>query len=206
MSKVNPSFSSEIDIIQGPVLASTSRFRAAQLKQLGLPFDAINPNVDETPLKSESPEDLVTRLGRSKALSVAAKHPNRLVIGGDQIAVFDGNILGKPGTAAKAEQQLSQFAGNQVTFLTHCTVAARGGLSQHHHTDTTCVHFRALSADEIHRYVAIENPLDCAGGFKIEQLGISLFSRVVSNDPSALIGLPLIFVCRALRHYGFKLP
>jgi len=148
----------------------------------------------------------VTRLGRAKALSVAAQHPNRVVIGGDQIALFDGKILGKPGTAAKAEEQLGQFAGNRVTFLTHCTVTANGGLSQWHHTDTTYVHFRKLSREQIRRYVATENPLDCAGAFKIERLGVSLFSRVVCEDPSALVGLPLIFVSRALRHYGFELP
>ncbi|MFK8030512.1 MAG: nucleoside triphosphate pyrophosphatase [Gammaproteobacteria bacterium] len=206
MSKVNPSFSNEIDIIQGPVLASTSPFRAAQLQQMGLLFDKSSPEVDETPFKSETPGALVRRLGQEKALAVAKKHSNRVVIGGDQIAVFNGEILGKPGSAANAERQLLRFAGNRVTFLTHCTVAAFGGLSQWHHTDTTHVHFRPLGLEEIKRYVAHENPINCAGGFKIEQLGVSLFSHVSSEDPSALIGLPLIFVCRALRHYGFHLP
>ena len=206
MSKVNPSFSNEIDIIPGPVLASTSRFRAAQLEQLGLPFDTASPEVDETLLKSESPAELVARLGQAKALAVAAKHPRRVVIGGDQIALFDGQILGKPGSVALAEEQLQHFAGNRVTFLTHCTVAAHLGRSLWNHTNRTEVTFRNLSRQEISRYVAIENPVDCAGGFKIERLGISLFSRVVSDDPSGLIGLPLIFVCRALRHYGFKIP
>ncbi len=206
MSKVNPSFSSEIDIIPGPILASTSRFRAAQLEQLGLPFEAINPEVDETPLKSESPAGLVARLGQAKALAVAATHPDRVIIGGDQIALFDGQILGKPGSAARAEEQLGRFAGNRVSFLTHCTVAARGGLSLWNHTDRTDVTFRSLTSSEIKRYVAAENPVNCAGGFKIERLGVSLFSQVSSDDPSALIGLPLIFVCRALRHYGFLIP
>lgn len=206
MSKVNPSFSNEIDITPGPILASTSRFRAAQLDQLGLPFDTASPDVDETPLKSESPADLVARLGQAKALAIAAKHPQRVVIGGDQIALFAGQILGKPGSAVRAEEQLQQFAGNRVTFLTHCTVAARQGRSLWNHTNRTEVTFRNLSRQDITRYVATENPLDCAGGFKIERLGISLFSQVVSDDPSGLIGLPLIFVCRALRHYGFELP
>lgn len=206
MSKVNPSFFREIDIISGPVLASTSRFRAAQLEQLGLPFDKASPGVDETPLKSESPATLVKRLGRSKALAVSAKEPRRVVIGGDQIALFDGEILGKPGTPEKAVQTLSRFAGNRVTFLTHCTVSALAGRSQWHHTDTTHVYFRCLSRTEIERYVARENPVDCAGGFKIERLGVSLFDRVQSDDPSALIGLPLIFVARALRHFRFELP
>lgn len=129
-----------------------------------------------------------------------------MVIGADQIAVFDGKILGKPGTKDRAGRQLAEFAGNRVTFMTHCTVTAAGGRSQWHHTDTTQVYFRPLGDAEIRAYVDKERPLDCAGGFKIEQLGISLFERVQSDDPSALIGLPLIFVARALRHYGFQLP
>ncbi|MEM7082731.1 MAG: nucleoside triphosphate pyrophosphatase [Pseudomonadota bacterium] len=206
MSKVNPSFLNEIDISLGPVLASTSRFRAAQLKTLGLTFDAVPPNVDETPLKSETPEQLVKRLGREKALAVATTHPTRVVIGGDQIAVFNGSILGKPGSAAAAAQQLARFSGHRVEFLTHCSVMAGAGRSQWHHTDHTWVEFRDLTEAEIQRYIALDNPVDCAGGFKIEGLGVTLFDRVRSDDPSALIGLPLLFVSRALRHYGYALP
>lgn len=146
------------------------------------------------------------RLAESKALAVSRTSPQRVVIGADQIAWFNGQILGKPGSFEACEAQLRQFSGQQVKFLTGLTVCAQAGRSLRRHLDTTLVDFRVLSNDEIARYVAAEQPLNCAGGFKIEGAGISLFERVRSDDPSALIGLPLIATARALRHYGIRLP
>lgn len=188
------------------MLASGSPYRQELLRRLGLPFEVTSPQIDETPLKSESPTALVARLARLKALTVAHRHPDRVVIGSDQIAVMDRQILGKPGDAESAVQQLAAFSGRRVSFLTAVTVTAMRGRSQWHHTDHTEVYFRALALPEIERYVALEKPLDCAGGFKCEGLGISLFATISSDDPTALIGLPLIFVSTALRHYGFLCP
>lgn len=206
MSKINHRFLSSINITRGPVLASTSPSRRELLSRLRVSFDTAAPDIDETPLESETPVALVKRLARQKAFAVDENFPDRVIIGSDQIALFDRQILGKPGTRAANIEQLARFSGHQVTFLTAATVCALKGRSQWHHVDTTIVEFRTLRKKEIERYVDAEQAFNCAGGFKCENLGISLFERVISTDRTALIGLPMIFVCQALRHYGISAP
>lgn len=206
MSKINHRFLSSINITRGPVLASGSASRRKLLGRLRISFDTMTPNINETPLESETPGTLVRRLARQKALIVSGHYPDRVIIGSDQIALFDGQILGKPGNRAVNIEQLARFSGHRVTFLTAVTVCALQGRSQWHHVDTTVVEFRNLSDAEIGRYVDTEQAYNCAGGFKCEHLGISLFERVMSSDRTALIGLPLIFVSQALRHYGIAAP
>jgi septum formation protein len=181
------------------ILASTSRYRAELLHRLQLPFRAVAPDVDETPLPDEAAEALVARLARAKALAVAAIHAGAVVIGSDQVAVDpDGRILGKPHTQDAARRQLAGLAGREARFLT--AVAVVGADARVHQTSVdTAVRLRALSADEIDRYLAREPALDCAGSFKSEGLGIALFEWVRSDDPTALIGLPLIALTDLLR-------
>ena len=148
----------------------------------------------------------MARLAREKALQVAERHPNALVIGADQIAVCEDEILGKPGTAAGNIAQLQRASGRALTFLTAVCLLHSHERHREEHVDETVVRFRQLSEAEISRYVELERPYDCAGGFKCEGLGIALFERIESNDPTALIGLPLIWVCGALRRAGVNLP
>jgi septum formation protein len=188
------------------VLASTSRHRRALLMRLGLPFDAVVPGVDETRSYREPVTELVRRLSRAKAEAVAAKHPGALIIGSDQAAERDGEILGKPGDHATAVAQLSASSGKYLKFHTGlCLLDTRDG-RRHEHVDVTRVLFRSLTAAEIERYLQVEKPYDCAGSFKSEGLGISLFEGIESSDPSALVGLPLIMLCRFLRECGIALP
>ena len=184
------------------ILASTSRYRAELLTRLGLPFTTRAPGVDETPRPGEAPEALVRRLSRSKAAAVAAAVPDSLVIGSDQLAVCDDQLLGKPGTEARAVEQLTLLSGRTVTFLTGlCLIDANSGRE-----DTTVipnrVRFRALSDRQITDYVRREQPLDCAGAFKSEGLGIALFEAIGGDDPNALVGLPLIALCSMLSRAG----
>ena len=148
------------------------------------------------------------RLAREKACVVAQKYPASLVIGSDQVAELDGSLLGKPGTLERAQTQLSQCSGRVVVFHTAVCVAdsTNGQIVFREAMDTTRVAFRSLDATEIARYLAIEQPLDCAGSFKVERLGVSLFKGVESIDPTALIGLPLIALCRLLRESGISIP
>jgi len=184
------------------ILASTSRYRAELLGKLGLEFSARAPDVDETPGPGEPAEALVLRLAEAKARAVAASAPQALVIGSDQVAVCRGRTLGKPGTEARARAQLAELAGQQVLFLTGlCLLDSATGVLQSA-IDTTRVTFRPLTAGEIEAYVAREQPLDCAGSFKSEGLGIALFEAIEGKDPNALIGLPLIDLCRMLRNAG----
>ncbi len=189
------------------ILASTSRYRGELLARLCLPFTVLPPQVAETPRPGELPMDRALRLAREKAEAVAAHHPDALVIGSDQVAAAaDGTVLDKPGDARRAEAQLARLSGTTARFHTGCAVILkRTGLNLIH-LDTTAVVFRALSAAEIARYVEREQPLDCAGGFKAESLGIALFERLESEDPTALIGLPLIWLAAALRSAGLALP
>jgi septum formation protein len=188
------------------VLASTSRYRKALLDRLGLPFESMAPEVDETPLPGESPEALVSRLARAKAGAVAAQLENALVIGSDQLAAVDGEVLGKPGTEENARAQLARLSGREVTFLTGlCLVRAAAGNKDSEEDFAlveTPVRFRQLSQEQIADYVAREQPLDCAGAFKSEGLGIALFERLGGDDPNALIGLPLIALCSMLERAG----
>ncbi len=187
------------------VLASTSRYRAGLLARLGLPFDSARPEVDERPRPAEPPASLALRLAAAKAEAVAASRPDALVLGSDQVASCDGRILGKPGSRDAAIAQLQQMSGREAVFLTAVALAGAGGPVEQA-LDTTTVRFRSLAVDEIARYVDAESPLDCAGSFKAEGLGIVLFEAIESRDPTALIGLPLIATARLLRARGVLLP
>ncbi|HEY5781379.1 MAG TPA: Maf family protein [Lysobacter sp.] len=187
------------------ILASTSRYRRELLNRLGLPFDTARPDTDETPLSGETPLAMATRLSSAKAEAVALLNPQAWVIGSDQVAEFDGGTLGKPGGREAAIAQLSAMAGRSVRFRTGICLA-RAGRTPLQALDTTTVRFRALAPDEIARYVDAEQPFDCAGSFKSEGLGITLFEAIDSQDPTALIGLPLIATARLLREAGFTLP
>lgn len=187
------------------VLASTSRYRAELLSRLRLTFETVRPDVDEAPAAGESPASLALRLATAKAAAVAATRPEALVVGSDQVASCDGRILGKPGTRANAIAQLQAMSGREVVFLTAVAVASAGAPGEQA-LDTTTVRFRQLPDDEIARYVDAESPLDCAGSFKCEGLGIALFESIESRDPTALVGLPLIATARLLRARGVVIP
>jgi len=187
------------------ILASTSPYRRELLARLGLAFDIAAPDVDETPLAGETPQALAKRLAAAKAAAIAAKHPDAWVIGSDQVAVLGETALGKPGTRAVALAQLSAMSGRSVEFLTAISLMHADG-RQLDAFDVTMVRLRPLGEDEIARYVDAEQPFDCAGSFKSEGLGIALFDSIQSQDPTALIGLPLIATARLLRQAGFALP
>lgn len=188
------------------VLASTSTYRRALLERLGLPFEVARSEVDETPRPGESPQALAERLALAKAETVLSDASDETwVIGSDQVAELDGQPLGKPGSHAGAVAQLQSMSGREVRFLTALCLAGHDG-RRLQALDITRVRFRALSNDEIERYVARERPLDCAGSFKAEGLGIALFDEIDNRDPTALIGLPLIATARLLREAGFALP
>ena len=187
------------------LLASTSRYRRQLLERFGLPFQIARPEVDETPFAGETPDVLASRLARAKARAVASSQTgDACVIGSDQVASLDGLLLGKPGDAASACAQLAAMSGRRVHFFTAVQVVAPhwSGAA----LDVTEVHFRALESEEIARYVQAESPLDCAGSFKCEGLGITLFEAIASNDPTALVGLPLIALAGLLRGAGYRLP
>jgi septum formation protein len=188
------------------ILASTSPYRRALLERLGVPFEASPPGVAEEHLPGESPAQRALRLAEAKARSLAATHPAAIVIGSDQVACAGDAILDKPGDARRCVAQLSALSGGTAHFYTACAVlGVQAGLHRTH-VDTTTVSFRVLNAAEIERYVAREQPFDCAGGFKAEGAGIALFESIESRDPTALIGLPLIWLAQALRDVGFRLP
>ncbi|MGE0114206.1 MAG: nucleoside triphosphate pyrophosphatase [Steroidobacteraceae bacterium] len=188
------------------VLASTSIYRRQLLERLQLPFTVHSPGIDETPLPGEDITSLVYRLAKAKAEAVATRYPDSVIIGSDQAAVRGATILGKPGTAEAAMAQLKAASGAQIVFHTAIHVIAPQQQRHEAHIDATIVKFRTLSDEEIARYIAAENPLDCAGAFKAEALGITLFERIDSQDPTALTGLPLIWLAGALRRAGFLLP
>jgi septum formation protein len=188
------------------VLGSTSRYRRELLQRLNLPFNVSAPDVDETPYPAEPPRALALRLALAKAHAVAQQHPDAVVIGSDQVADLAGQPLGKPGDHARAVQQLRQMRGLTVVFQTAVAVVCSAtGFEQ---TDLAPVEvtFRDLSDEEIERYLRAEQPYDCAGSAKSEGLGISLLDAIQSDDPTALIGLPLIRTCRMLRAAGLVLP
>lgn len=171
-------------------------------------FSCIAPGVDEAAHPGEAHRDLVGRLARAKASAVSAQQPHAWVIGSDQVAVLDGaqTSLGKPGTEVRCQEQLRSCSGHRVEFLTAVALMRQENDALIEFTDTTCVIFRALDQSTIERYIAKERPLDCAGGFKSEGLGISLCESIDSTDPSALIGLPLVRLSAALRSVGFEVP
>ena len=188
------------------VLASSSTYRRALLKRLNLPFSWAAPDCDERALVDESAEDLVRRLSCAKACALAKQYPNHLLIGSDQVAVRGGQILGKPHTAERACAQLRAASGQWVTFLTGLCLYNSQTRQLHYECVPFSVTFRELNEAEIERYVAYERPLDCAGSFKAEGLGVSLFASTQGTDSTALIGLPLIALCQMLRREGVMLP
>jgi 7-methyl-GTP pyrophosphatase len=188
------------------ILASTSPYRRTLMERLGLPFETQRPQVGEDPVAGESPSDRALRLAVAKAEEVAARHPRAVVIGSDQVAASRHKVLDKPGDAATCRSQLSTLSGTDAKFYTGCAVIGPAGSVRLIHLDTTTVLFRSLTSKEIERYVEREKPFDCAGGFKAEGLGITLFESIESQDPTALIGLPLIWLACALRRAGYVLP
>jgi septum formation protein len=187
------------------ILASTSPFRRELLERLGLPFTVEAPDVDEAHIEGEPPTERALRLAAAKAEAVALRHPAAVVIGSDQVAAVGGVVLDKPGTSERAHQQLKHLSGSQAYFHTACAVRWHNTGFSVNHLQTVTVTVRDLTPSEIENYVAREQPLQCAGSFKSEGLGIALFSRIESEDPTALIGLPLIWVAGALRRAGFSL-
>lgn len=186
------------------ILASISPYRRLLLEKLGIPFTCAAPEVDEIPLPAETPRHLVLRLAQAKAQALAERFPHHLIIGSDQVCVLDGEITGKPHTEENARKQLKKASGNIVTFYTGLALynSVNGQLQ------TECepfdVHFRHLTEQEINHYVQKESPLNCAGSFKSEGLGIALFERLEGRDPNTLVGLPLIALCQMLRREGFN--
>jgi septum formation protein len=193
------------------ILASTSAYRRELLTRLRLPFSCSAPGVDETRRDGEQPLALAVRLASAKASAVALQHPGAWVVGSDQVAVRGGGsaeemVLGKPGTEAACMEQLRGNSGQTLSFLTAVAVMRHDGHSVHEFVDDTRVTFRTLDDAVIQRYMALEAPFDCAGGFKSEGLGITLCESIHSTDPTALIGLPLIQLSQILRGVGFQLP
>lgn len=187
------------------VLASSSRYRRELLERLRIPFDVIAPHIDETPSDGETPEATAVRLSIAKARAAAAKAPGALVIGSDQVATFDGRQIGKPGTHTKAVAQLQSMRGRSVDFHSAlCLLDSRTDDVQSADI-VTRVQFRDLSDAEIEAYLRAETPYDVAGSAKSEGLGITLLEAIDSNDPTALVGLPLIELSRMLRRAGFPL-
>jgi MAF protein len=188
------------------LLASSSQYRRALLEKLHLTFDSASPGIDETPLKDETPQDYVERLSIEKAKALASRYPDHLIIGSDQCAVLNGEIIGKPHTIEKAQQQLRNSSGNTVTFLTGlCLYDATQG-SYQSLVEPFHVHFRHLTDQQINNYIELEQPLDCAGSFKSEGLGICLFEKLEGRDPNALVGLPLIGLTDLLHNANISLP
>ena len=184
------------------VLGSTSRYRRALLERLGLPFEVAAPEVDESPQPGETPAATALRLAEAKARAVAARYPDALVIGSDQVADCDGRAIGKPGDRPRAMAQLRALSGRTVVFHTGVAlVDAASGRCRGELVDVAST-FRTLGDDEIGAYLDREQPYDCAGGVKSEALGIVLFDRIASDDPTALIGLPLVALARLLRAEG----
>lgn len=178
--------------MQQLILGSSSPFRAELLNKLGLHFIQVSPDIDETPLVGETPSALVERLATEKAREIAKTHPEALIIGSDQVAVIDQDILGKPGNHQTAMTQLKRASGRQVEFLTGLALFNAKTSNMQSLVEPFTVHFRTLSDNQIDFYLKKEQPYQCAGSFKSEGFGISLFSKLVGDDPNSLIGLPLI--------------
>ncbi len=186
----------------GLVLASTSRYRRELLARLHLPFEVEAPQVDETPQPGEVPAELARRLACAKARDVAVRRPSDVVIGSDQVAELDGRCIGKPGSHERARAQLQLMSGQRVVFHTAVAVVCQARSFADVAVVPVQVRFRVLSAAEIEHYLRVEEPYDCAGSAKCETLGIALLEAIESDDPTALIGLPLIRTCEMLRRAG----
>jgi MAF protein len=188
------------------ILGSGSPFRRELLERLGIPFLTESPEIDERALDNESPEELVLRLAEEKARAAGQNHPDSLVIGSDQVACIDGEILGKPGNRENAIAQLERAAGKRVTFYTGLCLLNTASDQEQIACEQFHVHFRHLSREQIERYVDREQPYNCAGSFKSEGLGIALFERLEGDDPNSLIGLPLIRLIDMLAEEGIEMP
>lgn len=186
------------------VLGSTSRYRRELLERLRIPFEVASPDVDETPRASESPRDLALRLALEKARVVARQYPQAVVIGSDQVADLHGEALGKPGTHERAVAQLRQMRGHTVVFHTAVAVVCEATGFEQVELAPVSVRFHDLSDAEIEAYLQAERPYDCAGAAKSEGLGIALLDSIDNDDPTALVGLPLIRTCRMIRAAGVK--
>lgn len=189
------------------ILASTSKYRKKLLEQLNVPFTAVAPLVDEAVLKKQSSvslPDLPLFLAQKKAESLIASFPQSIIIGSDQMGLLDNKPLEKPGTRDKAIAQLLTMQGRSHTLLTAMSIYARG--QWHHNVDTTTLHMRALTQEQVTHYVDLENPIDCAGSYKIEALGISLFEKIETSDHTAIVGLPLMALCKILTDLGIPIP
>ncbi len=184
------------------VLASGSRWRRQLLDRLALPYAWSSPDIDETPRPDETPQALVERLALAKANRLANDYPDHLIIGSDQVALFDGAILGKPHDEATARRNLARFSGQRVRFMTGLALVDTTQRLERVCHEVYDVVFRRLDDAEIARYVALEKPLDSAGSFRMEGLGITLFEKLAGDDPNTLIGLPLIRLCAMLREAG----
>ena len=187
------------------ILGSTSRYRRELLQRLRVPFDVVSPEVDETPLAGEAPQTLATRLALAKAKAVAALHPNAVVIGSDQVADLNGEPLGKPGNHERAVLQLQRMRGQTVVFQTAVSVVCQASGFEQTELAQIQARFRDLSDVEIEAYLRAEEPYDCAGSAKSEGLGIALLDAIDNDDPTALIGLPMIRTARLLRAAGIDL-
>ena len=188
------------------ILASSSPYRKLLLERLPLKFETVSPNIDESALPGETPRELVQRLALAKARLVSANSPSATVIGSDQVAECDGAIIGKPGDVETARRQLAGFSGRRVVFLSGFAVVQPETDFLFQEMVTTEVEFRRLEAEEIERYVERDNPVDCAGSFKSECGGSMLLRSMRSDDPMAIMGLPLIALSEALRQAGVTLP
>ena len=187
------------------ILGSSSRYRKELLARLRIPFEVFAPEVDETPMAGESPKALALRLALAKAQAVAQQHPNAVVIGSDQVADLDGTPLGKPGNHSNAVVQLQKMRGKTVVFQTALSVVCLANGYERTELAAVNVKFRNLTDAEIEAYLLAEEPYDCAGSAKSEGLGIALLDAIDNDDPTALIGLPLIRTCQLLREAGVKL-
>ncbi|MEH6344944.1 MAG: Maf family nucleotide pyrophosphatase [Bermanella sp.] len=186
------------------VLGSSSPFRKALLEKLDLSFDCDSPDIDETPMEGESPKDMVARLAKLKAQAIAERHPQSIIIASDQCATLDGKIIGKPGDHKSAVKQLQEARGRTVTFYTSLCVFNAATNQFEECIEPFYVYFRALTDSQIENYLQKEQPYNCAGSFKSEGLGISLFERLEGNDPNTLIGLPLIQLIKMLERFHIQ--
>lgn len=184
------------------VLASTSRYRAELLARLSLPFDVESPGIDEAIRAGEAPRARALRLAHAKASAVATRRSGRWIIGSDQVAVCADRILEKPGDDERCREQLAASSGRSVEFHTAVVLLSTDSSAASTHVDRTLVRFRKLAPADIARYVELDRPYDCAGGFRSEGLGVTLFESIETQDPSALVGLPLIWLAGALRAAG----
>ena len=184
------------------VLASSSKYRKTQLTNLGYSFESHNPNIDETRFDEENPQELVDRLAKEKARSVSVLYPESIVISGDQVATYQDHVLGEPLNRDRAIESLTMVSGQKVVFLSAACV--KTPTYEYHHIEPTIASFRKLTSEEIGNYIDLDEPYDCAGSFRSEKLGLHLLENLNSNDPSALMGLPLIWLGIILRQIGIN--